>query len=56
MNCELYLPLQQNMRKRLSIRALLMGMAVLLSACSTTRYVPDGSYLLSKVKIDVESD
>ena len=28
--------------------------AVLLSACSTTKYVPDGEYLLSKVKIKVE--
>jgi outer membrane protein assembly factor BamA len=32
----------------------MMGMTILLSACSTTRYVPEGSYLLSNVKLDVE--
>ena len=44
------------MQKLLGIRTFLLGMTILLSACSTTRYVPDGSYLLNSVKLDVEEE
>ena len=36
-----------------SILALLVSL--LVTSCSTTKYVPDGSYLLSKVTIRVDS-
>jgi outer membrane protein assembly factor BamA len=42
------------MRKVLSGWAFLVGMTLLLSACSITRYVPEGQYLLSSVELDVE--
>ena len=29
---------------------------LLMSGCSSTRHVPQGSYLLDKVKIDIEGD
>ena len=28
--------------------------AVLLSACRTTKFVPDGQYLLNKAKVEIE--
>ena len=36
---------------------LIVGLlALLLSACSTTKYVPEGSYLLDKVTVEVEDN
>lgn len=41
-------------RMRYTIQLLLVVVMLVLAGCSTTKYVPDGSYLLEKVK--VESD
>ena len=42
------------MRKELFLRALLVGMTALLASCSTTRYVPDGQYLLNNVRVKAD--
>ena len=34
---------------------LVLLVSLLVTSCSTTKYVPDGSYLLSKVTIRVDS-
>ncbi len=38
---------------RNSVRLIVLGMILLLSACSSTKYVSDGDYLLDKVRIEM---
>lgn len=48
---------KSRMRHRKSASAVIAVMAVLvLNACSSTKHVPDGSYLLDKVSINIEGD
>ncbi|MBQ8464040.1 MAG: BamA/TamA family outer membrane protein [Prevotella sp.] len=44
------------MRKVHHIVLLMVGLAALLSACSSTKYVPEGEYLLNSVKVKTEGD
>jgi outer membrane protein assembly factor BamA len=44
------------MRTSLYVHALLTGMSIVFSACSTTKFVPDGEYLLNTVKLKIEAD
>ena len=44
------------MRKTLFIRMLLLGVAGLLAACSTTKYVPEGEYLLDHVQVKTDGN
>ena len=44
------------MRKVHHIVLFIVGLAVLLSACSSTKYVPEGEYLLNSVKVKTEGD
>jgi len=48
--------LQKDRRNSSWGHALLLGLTIFVSACSTTRYVPDGEYLLDNVKLKIESD
>lgn len=43
-------------RHPLCFRALLCALVAVVTACSTTKYVPDGEYLLDKVSIVIEPD
>ena len=41
---------------RLRLAILITGALALLAACSTTKYVPDGKYLLDDVRIHSDND
>lgn len=43
-------------RSKIRLIVILALPALILAACRTTKYVPEGSYLLEKVSIDVEGD
>ena len=40
--------------RKLILNALILLLATLLTSCNVTKYVPDGSYLLNKVKISTD--
>lgn len=43
-------------RLRISLNVVVISVILILSACQTTKYVPDGSYLLDKISVKVEGD
>ena len=45
-----------NLRHRIIYRIISFGCAVCLCACSTTKHVPDGKYLLDNVSIQLQPD
>lgn len=46
----------QNKRRRIFNALIAALAAVMMAACSSTKHVPDGQYLLNSVKINVEGD
>ena len=46
---------QAGRRLRRGVAPALLGILILTGGCASTRHVPDGSYLLDKVKIFVDS-
>jgi len=43
--------IMRRVKNQISLLFQLVALAVIMTACSTTRYVPEGEYLLNKVKI-----
>lgn len=45
-----------NLRHRITYQIIMFGCAVCMCACSTTKHVPEGKYLLDKVSIQLQPD
>ena len=44
------------MRKECSVAILIVGFSFVLYSCSSTKYVPDGEFLLNKMKVNTECE
>ena len=44
------------MRRECQVAIHLLSILIMLSSCSSTKYVPDGAYLLNKMKVSTEGE